>query len=137
MICPVLRPGRRHELRGPAGWSGAGNRQRTVQRHQPGHAVGLHRRGGRPPERWHLPVLAVPRALWEAGRAALQRESGKWGHSFNSGFKIVYWLVHFVQIGPSVRCCYPDSSHLKMSSARIMPTLSLLFSLLRSKRTFL
>lgn len=37
----------------------------------------------------------------------------------------------------SVRCCYPDGSHLKLSSAGIMPTLSLLPSLLRRKTTFL
>lgn len=95
-LCPALRPGRHHELRGPAGWPGAGNRQGTVQRHQPGHAVGLHRRGGGSPEGRHLPVLAFPCAVREAGRAALQGESGKLGVGVGWGVFSIWGLRCFV-----------------------------------------
>ena len=75
--CSLAVPlGVNHELRGPAAGDGEG----TVQRHQPGHAVGVHRRYRGPAARRDLPVLAVPRALREAGRAALPRESGGSGY---------------------------------------------------------
>ena len=69
--------GGHHELCGPAGRPGAGDGEGAVQGHQPGHPLWLHRRGGGAAEGWHLPVLALPRALWKAGCAALQGESGE------------------------------------------------------------
>lgn len=69
--------GRHHELRGAAGGPGAGDGKGTVQGDQPGHAVGLHRRHRGAAARRHLPVHALPRALWKTGCLALQRESCK------------------------------------------------------------
>ena len=65
-----------HELRGPASGDGEG----TVQGHQPGHALRLHRRDRGPAARRDLPVLAIPRALREAGRTPLPGESGGFGY---------------------------------------------------------
>ena len=78
-MCFALRPPDTsdHELRGAAGGPGVRPGKGAVPGAEPGHPVRVHRRHRGAAARRHPEVLALPRALRQAGRAALQRESGE------------------------------------------------------------
>lgn len=66
-----------HEFRGPVGGPGVCPGQRAVPRPQSCHPLWLHRRHCCETARWLPAVLAIPRALWQAGGPTVPRESGE------------------------------------------------------------